>query len=326
MDLDSSFVTQFYTTFKNSKVLRFFIFAGLFASLVLILFFKQSWQATFSVNANTGIVEIDTHTKQNSWYLSDINISIDSEESQVKTGALVISKNTEIKFTTFNNGNILVQITSNFLADAKAIIATFEDSIGEEIYLIKESLEFILSNEDNYIFPIQGQWKTGDVIHSQTSEDNPILFNGQIRVYGNTFFSEGKFQAIEELLEAGDQMELKYHNNKPAIGSGFVSMNKDYGLQIQYHAEADYADIKRFGSEGYKISPTIWNRLSNDPISVILFNIFITLAPFILIYIKIKGITKNNTREEEIDLIPKQKSKSKIKKKTKPKKNKKNRK
>ncbi|MCF6317862.1 MAG: hypothetical protein L3J83_01065 [Proteobacteria bacterium] len=311
MDLDSSDYTQVYSSYKHSKLMKYIFLAILFFSLLSIPFFKQSWQATYSVNANTGIVEISVHKKQNSWYLKDVNISIDSNNDQVKTGTLVVFKNTNIKFTAYNNGNVFVEISSNSVANTKGIIATFEDSLGGKIQTIKQSLGFLLTSNNGYNFPIQGQWKIGDVIHGQTSEENPILLNGQIRVYGNTFFSDGKFQAIEELLEAGDQMELKYNDARPSIGSGFVSMNEDYGMQVQYHAEADYADMNRFGSAGYKISPTIWHRLSNDPISVILFNIFITLAPFILIYIKIKGITQNNVSDTK--KIKKKKDKQKLK-------------
>lgn len=291
MDLEVS-TTELIGLFKRNRTAAVVSLSLVIPFMLILITVLQPWQATFSIRAETGVLEIITTENQPSWMLSNIDASVDSGEIEQKVGILTILSNIKVKFQSLSEGGIYVTLQSMELQQPNSPIATFEDSESGLVSVVKNFLELkfpVSLNTQGYTLPFQGMIKIGDVLHSQTSLDNPILTSGNIEVFGDALFGEGRFSALEEELEPGDQMLLYNENNKPVVGYGFVAIKDHSIMQLQFHAEADYTEVSRFGSNGYLIGPTVWDRFSKDPILKILIDFLNVWVPLVLAIILISA-------------------------------------
>jgi len=286
MDLDYS-ATDLVKLFRNNKASLILGISLLIPFLLIMSAIFQSWQATFSVQAQTGVVEIITNENQPNWALEAISISVDNNEAEVLDGILTISKDTKIRFQALADGSIYAVISPTKMANADSPIIIFDNSLTGSTVIATELFEmhFPLSSlTGQYTFPIQGTLKLGDALHSQISTGNPILMTGSIQVFGDALFGDGRFKALNEELEAGDQISLSNRNDEPVVGFGFIGLNQSHSMQLQYHAESDSVEVSRFGSDGYSVEPTIWDRLSFDPILKIIVDFLTTWIPVVLAF------------------------------------------
>jgi len=241
--------------------------------LAFITFALSSWQGTFSLKATTEILQIKTSENLLDWALKDVEIAFDKNPIAKYSGYLSIDSGTIIDFQNRSDGFTYLSLRS---ADPKKKIASFlieEDgtNLTQEISSKIDAFNHLqiritdIPKNLKYIFPFQGQLTVGDTVHSQVSLDNQLLQHGEVEILGSTVIGNSRFKALDATIDSGEKIKFIKDTKISVNGYGFITIDKLSSMDVRYYVEADFIQVSRYGSDGYHIEPTMWDRLSNDP-------------------------------------------------------------
>lgn len=272
---------------------------ALLLPVALILWTMGSrWDATFSVSAQTEVLSFQTD-KINvpNWFLSFNRLRIDGEDIDPGQMQLSIGHDARSTLRRLETGPLQLQIESMGSEKVTSLFSPADEPIIE----VKRVLQALIAPPagEPLTLPLAGQAVIGETVFAQTASTSPVLLDGEIEVFGLEFLGDNRFSANRAQLSPGDRLEILDHGNT-ASGHGLIRIESDApGMRVIFHADGDAASIVRFGTAGYELSPSLWSRISSDPLFRNILAIYAALLPVlaiatttILSQLKLKKITK----------------------------------
>src|SRR6056297_3328344 len=248
--------------------------------IVIIIAMNLPWQATFSINAQTEVVEFETgqHNVPN-WFVTTDRMRIDGVDVDAFSGQIEIGRDTRVRLVRLQTGALRLTLDQT----GQGPVATLYDQAENRIATAQERLQAIvaLAGGAATTLPIAGRAVIGDTVFSQSVETSPVLIAGHVQVFGRYVIGRNRFAAQQAPLDSGDRLEIDYSTTARG-GHGLLRIQADRpGVQVVFHADAETVRIIRFGTAGYELSPSLWARVSADPLYQSLLAIYAVLLPAI---------------------------------------------
>lgn len=248
--------------------------------LILLIAFFKVMQAvffdpittTFNVTVNTERIEYKTLDKNNSrLILYDAEITgVDSIVFEKFNGTIDLNVNTNVIIERIASGPIIITMENQ---SEKSIGKLYNGDDGELIYTGGDFLEVYVDNLDKkirqgrtFIFNIDGDIKLGRSVNLEIfDESTALLRGGQVKMIGNSEFSNNYFEAGTRELNLGDRLifdEIQYK------AFGFVTINENPGMSAAYRVISKEARVIKPGPQneesGYRISASLLDRFLKD--------------------------------------------------------------
>ena len=262
------------------STLTLLVVLSLLPVIALIAAMSLHWEATFSVNAQTEVVEFDTsqHNVPN-WFVTVDRIRIDGADAAPFSGQIEIGRDTRVRLVRLQTGALRLVLERQ----GQDPVATLYDRADNRIAIAREQLQALvaLPADQAITLPLAGRAIIGDTIFSQSVETSPVLLEGHVQVFGLYAIGQNRFAAQQAALAPGDRLEIKY-SKADSGGHGMLRIEPEQaGIRVVVHADGRSARIIRFGTAGYELSPSLWARVSGDPLYQSLLAIYAVLLPAI---------------------------------------------
>lgn len=126
------------------------------------------------------------------------------------------------------------------------------------------------------LLPFKGKTHIGEDVGQGV---NRILLSGEVRVIEQQFFKEQRYVAGEYSIDSGDRLVLyKDEQLKEQVSmKGFIRISNNPAFDFTIHGVGKVLTVSRLGSAGYQITPSLWARLTKEPIIAALTTLFATL-------------------------------------------------
>jgi hypothetical protein len=225
---------------------------------------------TYVVSANTERVVVrGIGLTGSNWYLDDAEIMTGCETDWHKfSGTIHVHASTNIAIERISEGPLRISVLDRNNQQDKAV-AELEDFANEAnmlatgcLYATIEDLGNRSRNGETVVLPVNGYVETGRETRHETMEYTPLLRSGKVQLIGRTLFGDSVYDAGTITLGIGDLFLVA----KPQAGSGLVVADQQPGLTSVAYVVGDRAYVHRFGTEGYKVSSSLWVRIERDPV------------------------------------------------------------
>jgi hypothetical protein len=282
----------------NHKKLKWILIS---IALILMLFMLlANRENIFTLNGQADSVTVTFSKNQlNQWNISGAKVlyNLDTlEELELST--------LESYFAPKEGSTAVLSFRFNDQIQELFIVVTSEsgsvgviDDQGREIAL-GSYLEIALPLNKTRILPFDGRVRLGEDV--AVGVEN-ILLSGSVKIIEQQLIGEARYVAGEYSLDRGDRVEL-YLNEQLLDASqvkGFMRLTQGNPIEITSHGIAEVAKVERLGSAGYKISPSVWARLTNDPFIAALTTMFGTLFLFMEFSILVINLSANKKEKSE---------------------------
>ena len=245
------------------KLLLLFIVVG---SIGYILISDR--ENIFTVRGETeNITIVFSNDNLNQWDLSNATLLLDITEPddlltlpidsffipKVDTTARVLIRNQENKL-----GQLIITLES----DGESV---GEIETADKVIKLPNYSEVTIDVNQSRVLPIDGYIRVGEDVGLGVES---LLLSGEVSIVEKQFFRDERYVATEHKLDTGDRVEL--HNSVDidnlAKAKGFIRITSSNPLVFTFHGEAKAVKVHRLGSNSYHITPSIWPRITNDPI------------------------------------------------------------
>ncbi|MGH1353124.1 MAG: hypothetical protein ACRBBN_20290 [Methyloligellaceae bacterium] len=243
------------------------------------------WKTGFRLNASAYYIQFHVqNTNIPDWHLKNVNLECQSQlcVNQFE-GILKINRGVLVSFQSISKSKFEVRLE----AQPNKTIGTLIDSSDEVLGQLPQKLliEYHttpMSKEGPVSFAVAGRFKVGKVIQARTSSGQSTITSGVLEVFGRPFKGRAPFRAIEYRLQPGESVTFGDCGKDCGIATGVItSTEESMPLSISLQAKAIEARIKRFGSNHYSISPSLWDRLVSDPILQAFGVIYLAMIPLL---------------------------------------------
>jgi hypothetical protein len=137
-------------------------------------------------------------------------------------------------------------------------------------------VEMKLPIEKASLLAFEGETHIGEDVGQGVDK---ILLSGEVRIIERQLFRDKKYIAGDYLLDSGDRLtlykddSLKNHTNM----KGFLRVSDKTSFDFTVHGEGAVLLVFRLGSADYQITPSVWSRISKDPIIAAITTILATV-------------------------------------------------
>lgn len=217
----------------------------------------------FSIKGNTQTLTIRTTTNPvNEWVFSQGTVfSVSSgpnEYSLSENTPLILEAGNKIIITTFERGgNTTVVINAK---KDSGIVATIENPDSDIV--LTDYIDITIQITSTLSFPFEGEALIGEDIGDGVDS---ILLSGEVSVLEQLFLTSGRYQGEIYDLNTGDRVFVT-SNNQSVISKGFIRVTSDESFYFSAISEGSEARVIRFGSQDIVITPSLWSRVTKDPI------------------------------------------------------------
>jgi hypothetical protein len=225
---------------------------------------------TYVVSASTERVIIhSTALAGSKWYLDNAEImSACESEWRRFTGTIHVHSSTKIAIERIAEGPLRISVLDKHGQEDETVaeLYDFVDEAGVLakgcLYVTIEDLRNRSQNGETVVLPVNGYMEIGREPRHETTKYVPLLRSGKIQLIGKTLFGNSVYDAGTITLGIGDIFIVE----RPQAGSGLVLADQLPGLTAVSYTVGDRAYVHRFGTDGYKVSSTLWVRIKKDPI------------------------------------------------------------
>ncbi len=276
------------------------VFAVFFLIVLLGILLVAFWprHKIYTLDISTEIVSfVITDPRYSEWDLSGASAYLDPFSDMAseleEASFLELNRGVKVELQRHANGPLRIKLERN--EGSVGLVGTPE---GNRLELDSWVVFKIPMDEVPLVLPFRGFLTIGDDVASLVDS---ILLTGRISIVEEKLFTRGHYTAGEEVLDAGDRVQLWSYDSTASGRSasrldGFVraSPHADASepLKLIAHGQADYARIKRFGSAGYEVRTQAWVRFINDPILGVLFAVLASLALILELFFKLIELRK----------------------------------
>lgn len=193
---------------------------------------------------------------------------------------LIIHEGTQVALQRHGTGVIRVQLTRDG-GNSTGRIQEFDTTsqLGTTSQLSDRVVLLVEPAGTPMLFPFRGKLTVG---YDVAAGVDSVLQSGTVSVVERQLISDTHYTANTESLDAGDRVQLVVQLVEDwkrlevlATVSGFVraepAASQAYSepvnaLNLVAHGQADFVQVDRLGSTGYKIRATRWARFVHDPV------------------------------------------------------------
>jgi hypothetical protein len=288
-----SFVKALRDCKKHFNLL--FIFAVGFVAL-LILFGNRN--SVYSIKGTTQTITLATSSNQlNQWVIEAGSVftmsSVSCDLELNANNALELSNNLQITITTEKMDDKLSYLLVA-RSDGNNVASINSDS---KICDISDYLELNIDADQALTLPFEAITFIGEDVGTGVDK---LLIDGSVNILEKQFFSSKRYIGETLQLNMGDRVRLAVDNpNESASAKGFVRFIDNSNLYFSVTSQADSVLIERFGSSTLTITPSIWSRITNDPIVAALGSLFALLFLLIEFFMAFNQIFKKDGSSNE---------------------------
>lgn len=272
---------------KRNFSLIFILCLGIIA--LIILFGNRN--SVYGIKGNTQTLTLITSPNQlNKWQIStgmvftmsDHACSLQLDENNV----LTLSDNIKITVTaeTFASEPRFLLVARN---DGKIVanISSSADSCE-----IADYLEVTIGKTNSLTLPFEALTFIGEDVGIGVDK---LLLDGSVDILEKQFFSAKRYIGETVQLNMGDRVRLEEEsNNELPYAKGFIRFLDNSNIYFSVTSQAKSVLIERFGSSTLTISPSIWSRITNDPVVAALGSLFALLFLLIEFFMAFNQIFK----------------------------------
>lgn len=284
---------------------------ALVALLAVVLLVMWDRENIFTLDVSTEVAQFSvTEPLLSEWMIGNARL-IDDPFSEDSEGRMlgehaVLMLNTGTLVTVQRHG---VEHTRLLLTtDKQASTGRIEDAEGRSTELGDWALLLVEAKGRPLVLPFRGTLTVGDDVAIGVDS---ILLSGSVSVVEAQLLGKTHYTAGVEELDAGDRVQLwrrgksAARTHVPAIVDGFVRADPAEGfsepadaLKLVAHGQADYVQVERLGSAGYRIRAPRWARFLHDPLLAAATAIIALLALLLEFSSKCIEIARPRRKEE----------------------------
>jgi hypothetical protein len=277
---------------KWSELKSLLLFFGIFyivaiSVVVFSIVYITTKSTVFSVTANVERVSISPFPNQPypKWVISDATLHPDcGPEKIVVSGILSPHPSTYIDILRIQSQQLTINLENDDFNSSGTFI-----SKDNRIIPLEDCASFTLEAQTkSYILPIEGNISIGGTL-KEASEYTPILYEGEISILDKALVTREYYSVGPFVLNMGDVFEVEGLDVK---SSGFIQVNSDRGINVNYNIKGDKGLIKKYKTEEIIIRNGMWTKIYNDPSLIIvwLIGVFIYAVCRLFIRINLNGI------------------------------------
>lgn len=247
---------------KTGKIIIIlsFLFLSSLLYIVKISFpYFSNEHTLFNIDANSEYISI-THFKNSlfpTWKINSAKLYNGCGDNPIPiNGILSISNNATIEVTRIEQRNLHITLNTEDFEPTGNITT----NLGEIVLLSDCAEIIILTNEQSYIFPIDGIITLGHQIAEHNSRP-PVLKSGQVYVADKRIIDGKYYQNKPFSLRTGDRF---YIENPTTQASGFIYIDKKTGFDISYRVKGKHGIIQKYKSEPIIVINSVWDKIFND--------------------------------------------------------------
>ena len=123
-------------------------------------------------------------------------------------------------------------------------------------------IELLVTVSSNLVLPFEGKALLGEDVGRDVDS---LLLDGEVSILQSRFMSPRRYQSVTYTLDTGDRATIKDVNNE-YISKGFLRITDENAFYFSVVSEGDGVQLTRFGNEDLLLTPSIWSRVTKDPI------------------------------------------------------------
>jgi len=285
-------IVNFVNLLRSGKKPLTIIF-GLAIGLTAVLSLSSNRNNVYSIKGTTQTITLSTSSNQlNNWFLETGSVftmsSVSCDLKLNENNILELRNGIQITITTEN-----ISKKPSYLlvarSDGKTIASINTDT---ETCDINDYLEVNIDADQVLTLPFEAITFIGEDVGAGVDK---LLIDGSVNILEKEFFTEKRYIGETVKLNMGDRVRLADNEaSKSAFAKGFVRFVDSNNLYFSVTSQADSVLIERFGSSTLSITPSIWSRMTNDPVVVGIGSIFALAFLFMEFFMMFMQIVKKN--------------------------------
>ncbi|QNI31589.1 hypothetical protein H7849_21360 [Alloacidobacterium dinghuense] len=221
-----------------------------------------STPTTYDVNAETETLRIRTDIAPIIWGLSEVIMYRDyNPQSEAFTGSFSPSSGTDVEVERITSGPLRLRCKNSNGSVGELRNQDGQQKLGGRVTFVIPNVDKRAKSGGTLLFPVSGDIELGQDLTYDASTTVAILQSGTVRVLGRSLLEPTLFEAGTYPLELGDDFRLEAALS-PSVG---VLVAGDHpGFRVAIRGTSKSATVTRFGSSGYVIRTSLFERLKND--------------------------------------------------------------
>ena len=257
--------------FRARRLLRLLAWAVILTCLLFALLLVLPRSKTFSLHAQTEIVNIDIHdTSGTSTWLPAAEISVAGRSAGAPIEHAVrldLEDAVHLSMARTGLGDILIQLDWAPPSRGARLSEGAPLEPGTVIRVPLAGLGADRSRRDaSMLSAFRGVLRVGDDVGPKVQR---TLLSGTVTIVEKDPIGHDRYVVGTAPLEAGDVVSWQgKHGSKTdenVIVSGFVHAGSTEGLTVVAHGDADHLLVERFGAVGYEVASPWLDRLTHEP-------------------------------------------------------------
>ncbi len=240
--------------------------------------------SAFDLSARTEVVELATGCRtQPRWILPHAGVRADGSPDLTEfVGQIEVGPRARLRVERIGEGRLRIVVrrdedlpepcdardvrslavlahAGEAVEDGATVVDPDEQEVGESLLIDVE-----VEKGSTLTLPFVAWAEIGQSLKSATREQSPILVSGEVTFLRSPLFSLGgrlPHPAGDASLKPGDRFFVPGQRDP---GFGFVRVDDVPALLVGYRASGRYAEIERFGTRGYALSPTVLESFAGD--------------------------------------------------------------
>jgi hypothetical protein len=265
----------------------FVLSIGLIA--ILILFGNRS--SVYSIKGNTQTISLTTSTNQlNRWV-------IDTGAIFTLSDIDCVAELTEDNYLQLNNDQKVTITTEKTDDKTSYLIVARSDgnNVGQLVTSdktceLEDYLEISIDGAQSLTLPFAATTFIGEDVGTGVEK---LLIDGSVNILEKQFFTAKRYIGETIELNMGDRVRLSETGSKgKTYAKGFLRFLDGESIYFSVTSQSDSVLIERFGSSTLTISPSVWSRITNDPVVAALGSLFALLFLLVEFFMAFNQIFK----------------------------------
>lgn len=243
----------------------------------------------YSVKGHTQTLTINTTSSDiNEWYFDSGTLV--AEELFLEPITLsseryfTFASGTELRITAVNSAG-----QHKILISAKSLKHSGTLESSDATTPLSGYLELLVNLSKDIVLPFEGKAFLGEDVGRDVDS---LLLEGEVNILESRFMSSGRYQGETYTLDTGDRATIVDLNNE-YISKGFLRFTDENAFYFSVVSEGDGVRVTRFGNEDLLLTPSIWSRVTKDPVVAAITSLFALMFLLLEFILLLKQTIKN---------------------------------
>lgn len=221
---------------------------------------------TFSMNAVTQLVQLEPSADHRSpWYFAGATLYDGDGSTRPFTGSVLIKPGTRAVLDRIGTGPFSLVCRSLVPG---AVVASLRPADGSRPVEILDYLMLVVDHparsdagsEQAMVLPVIGKIQVGSEVGLDLGDQPALLQRGTVTLLAHTLVGERLYQAGSTALELGDYPQMEQLGD----ARGLLVVDSQPHITASFRVIARSLRISRFGSAGYDVYASLFERVKND--------------------------------------------------------------